>query len=145
LRVQLCPRLVDFPEWFRTAAIFIWHLTGQGPHKVEDIGIGYPLVLTSLASLGTQASVITAMPVDDQLEVVGHDIDDDLSDHQTNDLLARFNACAGTAPGPREITAECEQAFAILNTERVGRACVVLSELLLERMDAGQSLVPTPF
>src|SRR5512145_2513388 len=49
---------------------FIWHLTGEDPDKVDDISIGYPLILTSLAPLGTQASVITAMPVDDQLELV---------------------------------------------------------------------------
>src|SRR5262245_52782492 len=85
------------------------------------------------------------MPMDDQLELVPHDIHDDLSDDQANDLLARFNACAGTVPSPREISAECEQAFSILGTERVGRPCVVPSEIIFEGMNAGQSLVPAPF
>jgi hypothetical protein len=39
--------------------------------------------------------VVTTMPMNDQLELVANDIGDDLGDQQTNDLLTRFNACAG--------------------------------------------------
>jgi hypothetical protein len=89
----------------------ICHLTSEHLHKVDNIGVGHPLVLTNPISLGAQACVITAMPMDDQLELIANDISDDLGDQQTNDLLARFNACAGFVPGPCEVTAQCKKAF----------------------------------
>src|SRR4249919_1926394 len=83
--------------------------------------------------------------MDDQREGIAHHIDDNLSDQQANYLLARFNARTDAVPSRREISAECKQAFAILQTERDWRPYVVLSKLLLQRANRGQSIVPTPF
>ena len=32
---------------------FIWHLTGEDPHQVDDVGIDYPTVLTDSIPLRT--------------------------------------------------------------------------------------------
>ena len=79
---------------------FIAHLTRENPHEVDNIGVSRPLVPTNPISLRAQACVVAAMPMDDQLKLVAHDIGDDLGDQHANDLLARFNACAGFVPGP---------------------------------------------
>ena len=76
------------------------HLSSENAYEIDDIGIGYPLVLTNSVPLGSQTCVVTAMPMDDQLELIADDIGDDLGDQQANDLLARFNGCAGLVPGP---------------------------------------------
>jgi hypothetical protein len=54
------------------------HLTGQDLYQFDDIDIGGPSRLTGLVFRDLQASVISALPVDDQSDLVGKDIDNDL-------------------------------------------------------------------
>src|ERR1700738_2786860 len=83
--------------------------------------------------------------MDDQREGIAHHIDDNLGDQQANMFLARCNARTDAVPSMREISAECKQAFAILQTEGDWRLCLLLSKLSLQRANPSQSLVPTPF
>ena len=88
--------------------------------------------------------MITALPMDDQREGIAHHIDDNLSDQQANYLLARFNARTDAVPRARDLC-RVQAGVAILQTERDWRPYVVLSKLLLQRANRGQSIVPTPF
>ena len=84
----------------------IRHLASQNVHEIGDVGIRHPAVPASLILLHLKASVIAALPVDDQIELFSRYVDNDLADQQTDDFLARLNAHAGAVPGTRQILAQ---------------------------------------
>jgi len=76
----------------------VWHLTGQYLYQFDDIDVGGPPRLTGLVFRDLQASVISALPVDHQSDLVIKDIHNDLRDQEADDFLARLDGDAGTAP-----------------------------------------------
>ena len=66
--------------------------------KIDDISVCHPTRLTSFVFLYFQTRVVSALPMDDQVDHVVDHINDDLGDQQTNDFLASFNRDAGTIP-----------------------------------------------
>ena len=56
----------------------VGHLTGQYLYQFDDIDVSGPPRLTGLVFRDLQASVISALPMDDQSDLVGKDIDNDL-------------------------------------------------------------------
>jgi hypothetical protein len=73
-------------------------LTGQHLYQFDDIDIGGPSRLTGLVLRDLQASVISALPVDDQSDLVIKDVHNDLRDQEPDDFLARLDGDAGAAP-----------------------------------------------
>jgi len=76
----------------------IRELPRQHTHEVEDVGLNRPTGLPDLVLPDRHFGVIAALPMDDQRQAIADDIDDDLLDEQPDDLLARLDRCAGTAP-----------------------------------------------
>ena len=64
--------------------------------KIDDITVSSPTVETSSYF---QTRVVSALPMDDQVDHVVDHINDDLGDQQTNDFLAKISSRdAGTIP-----------------------------------------------
>ena len=53
-------------------------MTSEDLHELNDIGLGRPAVLAGFVFLDAQACVITALPMNDQFNFVGDDLDDNL-------------------------------------------------------------------
>jgi hypothetical protein len=47
-------------------------MAGEELHELNNVCIGGPSILTVLIFLHTQARVITAVPMDDELDLVSH-------------------------------------------------------------------------
>jgi hypothetical protein len=124
---------------------FVWKLASENSHELDDVGIGSPAILTAFILLHTQTRVITTLPMDHKLDLVGDHVDYNLVDQQTKYLLTRFNTGADTVPRTWKVPPECKEPFAILGPKYESRLSIVLRELLLKHTHIGQPLVPTSF
>ena len=69
----------------------IRHLAGQYADEIEGVGRHGPAGPADLVLFDAQSGVIAALPVDDEGQCVVHDVDDDLLDQQSDDLLTRLD------------------------------------------------------
>ena len=119
------------------------HLARQGAHKLDDITVGAPARPPSAVLLHRQTRMIATLPVNDQLQRVADDIDDDLRDDGSDDLLARFSRGSLAIPGGSQISAsERHETFPIGAGENLLRHGVELINLDLELVHRDQPLIP---
>jgi len=72
------------------------HLARQGANQVDHFCSSGPSCLAGAVPRHCYLGVIAALPVNDQLQSVAHNVDDDLKDYRA--LLARLRRDAGTLP-----------------------------------------------
>jgi hypothetical protein len=114
-------------------------------NQLDDIGAGGPACLADLVLLHLKAGVVSTMPVNDRGDHAVCHIDDNLRDQRANNLLARFDGDTGPVPGTRQVLAQDHKSIAIGNAQtRLGRG-VELCQLLFERTQRHQPLIPSPF
>jgi hypothetical protein len=121
----------------------IGHVTGQRAQEVDDISVGDPSRMTELVLLHAEASVISALPMNDKLEAVADDVDDNFGDDRADDLLARLGRSAWAVPSLRQISAQHHKAASIGDGERLRLFGAKLVELGFEIAHHDQPLVPT--
>jgi hypothetical protein len=56
----------------------IWHMASEDSHKLDNVRIGHPAILTSFTFLHAQAGMIATLPMDDELDLVVHYVDHNL-------------------------------------------------------------------
>jgi hypothetical protein len=62
----------DFVAGLGSAAAVVWHMASEDSHELDDVRISHPTILTCFILLHAQARMITAMPMDNELDLVGH-------------------------------------------------------------------------
>jgi len=73
-------------------------MASEDAHELDDVRISHPAILTCFILLHAQARMITAMPMDNELDLVGHHVDHNLFNEQPDYLLSGFNACTNLVP-----------------------------------------------
>jgi hypothetical protein len=66
-------------------------MASEDSRQLDDVRLGRPAILTRLVLLHAQVRVITTLPMDDELDLVGNYVDHNLFYQQTEYLLARFH------------------------------------------------------
>ena len=92
-------------------------MASENAYKLENLCLSRPAILAGFVFLHTQLCMITTLPMDDKLDLVGNHVNYNLFNQQTDYLLARFNACTDAVPGTWEISTKCDKSLAILRAK----------------------------
>lgn len=123
---------------------FVRHLASQGANQVDHFRVGSPPRLAGAVPLHHQTGMVTALPVDDQLQVIADDIDDDLGDDRADDLLARLWRGAGALPSTNQVLTERHEPLAVGLGQRRRLVGIELMHLEFKITNCSQPFVPSP-
>src|SRR5437870_5415593 len=82
----------------------VWHLARQSAHQINDVIIGRPARLAGAILLHRDTCVIPALPMDDEHQSIADDVDNDLRDNRSNNLLTCLRGGARALPRLHQVS-----------------------------------------